>query len=217
MAKQNLEEYAYESIVKLIQGNHFKPGDFLLETELAEMFNLKSRTPIRHALGQLVARGFLEKKKKKGCYVPLASAEDARHVFFARETIESSAACSAAMHATREDVEELRAVVERESETGESGRKYDYSTLNEAFHTTIARISRNPYLQRYCEHIFWRSNIYVFLFGGYYTQPNFVKHMLSPPQHIRIVDAIENRDAEKARELMAQHVRFTFDRIFNLI
>ena len=217
MNKQNLEEYAYESIVKLIQENHFKPGDYLLETDLAERFQLKSRTPVRPALGQLVAKGFLEKKKKKGCLILPASAEDARDVFFARESIESAVAHAAAVNATDEDITDLRAIVDQEAETGASGRKYDYSTLNEAFHATIARISRNTYLTRYCEHIFWRSNVYVFLFGGYYTQKEYHRHLLSPPQHLRIVAAIEQREAEKARQLMAGHIRFTFDRIFNLI
>lgn len=67
MIKENLEEFAYTSIVKLILENHFKPGDSLLETELSKTLNL-SRTPVRHALGQLVAQGFLYKKKKRLLY-----------------------------------------------------------------------------------------------------------------------------------------------------
>ncbi len=217
MGKENLEEYAYNAIVRLIQANHFKPGDFLLETELSDLFGLKSRTPVRHALGQLVAKGFLEKKKKKGCYIPPVSAEDARHVFYAREIVEGSSAYCAARQATPEDIADLRAIVALEAQIGGSGNKLDYSKLNERFHATIGRIGRNAYLARYSEHLFWRSTIYVFLFGGYYTQPDFVRHMLSPPQHIGIVDAIGNRAAETARDLMAHHVRFTFERIFNLI
>ncbi|MCP4024614.1 MAG: GntR family transcriptional regulator, partial [Desulfobacteraceae bacterium] len=76
MAKENLEEFAYRAIIRLILENHFKPGDFILETELAEFLNL-SRTPVRHALGQLVAEGFLDKKKKKGCMIPSPSPSDA--------------------------------------------------------------------------------------------------------------------------------------------
>jgi DNA-binding GntR family transcriptional regulator len=63
MGDKNFEEFAYTAILELILGNRFKPGDFLLETELARDLEL-SRTPVRHALGQLVAEGFLEKKKK---------------------------------------------------------------------------------------------------------------------------------------------------------
>ncbi|MFH1153031.1 MAG: GntR family transcriptional regulator [Pseudomonadota bacterium] len=216
-AEQNLEEFAYKSIVKLIQENRFRPGDVLLETELSERFGLKSRTPVRHALGQLVASGFLEKRRKKGCFIPIASAEDAKQVFFARECIEGNAAFAAARQANAGDVADLRSIVDKEADTGRSGEKYDYSMLNQRFHETIARISRNSYFQRYSGHLFWRSQVYIFLFGGYYTQKDFVRHMLSPPQHIKIVDAIENRDANEARERMIAHIRFTFERIFTII
>lgn len=214
---QNLEEFAYNEIIKLIQENHFRPGDSLLESELTERFSLKSRTPVRHALGQLVANGFLEKRKKKGCFIPVATPEDAGEVFFARECVEGNAAYAAARNATKEDIADLRAIVSIESDTGKSGQKFDYSNLNKRFHETISRISRNKYFQKYSDHLYWRSHVYVFLFGGYYTESDFVQHMLSPPQHLKIVEAIENHDAEAARQWMVEHIRFTFDKIFTII
>lgn len=217
MPRKNLEELAYESIIRLIQDGHFKPGDVLIETELSDLLNIKSRTPIRHALGQLVAKGFLEKRKKKGCFIPLASGEDAKHVFFAREVVEGNAAFSAALHADAQDLEELHQILDLESEEGKAGNKFGYSSLNEAFHGIIARASKNVYLQRYSEHLVWRSSIYVFFFDAYYTQQDFVNHMHSPEQHQNIVRAIEERDAEKARELMGNHVRFIFDKLFKFI
>ena len=82
MAKNNLEEFAYKSIIRLILDNHFKPGDFLLETELSDSLNL-SRTPVRHALGQLVAEGLLDKKRKKGVLF-LRSARQMPVMFFSQ-------------------------------------------------------------------------------------------------------------------------------------
>lgn len=64
MVKENLDDVAYTEIMKLILENHFQPGDLMLETELSKSLNL-SRTPVRHALGKLVAEGFLDKKKKR--------------------------------------------------------------------------------------------------------------------------------------------------------
>lgn len=217
MAGKNLEEYAYESIVKLIQEGRFKPGDVLIETELSQMLDLKSRTPVRHALGQLVAKGFLEKRKKKGCFIPPANLEDAQQVFFARQVVESNAAFSAARNASPEDLAALHKVLELESETGRSGNKYGYSSLNASFHSLVAQAARNVYLKNICEHLVWRSSIYVFFFDGYYTRRDFENHMHSPGQHKDIVAAIENKEAEKARDLMADHVRFIFDKLFRFI
>ncbi|PCI29292.1 MAG: GntR family transcriptional regulator [SAR324 cluster bacterium] len=213
MAKENLEEFAYRSIIRLILKNKFKPGDFLLEIELAETLKL-SRTPVRHALGRLVGEGFLEKRKKKGCLISVPTSEDAKHVFFARENLEGLTATSAAMYATEDDIIELRTILEKEKKALVTYNKEDYSTTNEDFHLGIARMSRNIYLEKYCRNIFWRSNIYIFFFDNYYTQPTSIDEQYTPDQHIQIVDAIAEHDAEKAGELMRQHIHFTYAMLF---
>ena len=214
--KENIEEFAYNSIIALILENQYRPGDFLLESEITERLNLKSRTPVHHALVQLVARGFLKKKTKKGCFIPPLTPEDAEHVFFARESIELQAAASAALHASDEEIDELRMIVQQETEIGESGNIIGYSAINETFHNFIAQIGKNRYLQQYCQHIFWRSNCYVF-FRYYQFKASIAERefKVSPAQHWKIAEAIAKRDADEAGKLMKQHVRRTFENIFN--
>ncbi len=213
MTKKNLEEIAYISIVKLILENHYKPGDFLLETVLSKALDL-SRTPVRHALGQLVAEGFLDKKKKKGCFIPAASREDARHVFFARENIEGLTARSAARHATDKDVDFLWGLIQKEKSIKKGFSKIDYVKINGAFHMGIAKMSKNKYLEQYCRHSFWRSHSYILFFDNYYTgRIESGIQETGPRQHIQIVKAIENRNGEKAGNLMRQHVRTTYEQL----
>jgi len=215
MKKENLEEFAFDSIITLILENHYRPGDFLLETEITERLKLRSRTPVHHALGQLVAKGFLEKKSKKGCFIPPLTPEDAEHVFFARENIEFQTAASAALHASDEEIETLQTLIQKEVETGEAGDISGYSDINETFHNFIARISRNTYLQQYSKHIFWRSNCYIF-FRYYQFKMSLAERefKISPAQHMKITEAIAKRDADRAGQLMKQHVRRTFEAIF---
>jgi len=214
--KENLEEFAYDSIIALILENHYRPGDFLLETEITARLNLKSRTPVHHALGQLVAKGFLDKKSKKGCFIPPLTPEDAEHVFFARENIEFQTAASAALHASDAEIDKLQMIIRKEVETGESGNMTGYSAINETFHDSIAQISKNKYLQQYSQHIFWRSNSYIF-FRYYQFKLSMAERefKISPAQHIEITEAIAKRDADKAGKLMKQHVRRSFEGIFN--
>jgi DNA-binding GntR family transcriptional regulator len=200
----------------LILENHFKPGDFLLETELSDLLEL-SRTPVRSALGQLVAEGFLNKKKKKGCYIPSPSPQDARHVFYAREHIEGLTAASAARNATAGDVEYLYSLIEKEKNVENSGSqeaKIAYLTINENFHLGIARICLNKYLEQYCRHSFWRSHTYIFFFDRYYSGVDSSCQKISPKQHIEIATAIEERNEAKAADLMKRHVRTTFEKLF---
>jgi len=215
MKKENLEEFAYDSIITLILENHYRPGDFLLETEITERLKLRSRTPVHHALGQLVAKGFLEKKSKKGCFIPPLTPEDAEHVFFARENIEFQTAASAALHASDGEIETLQTLIQKEVETGEAGDISGYSDINETFHNFIAHISKNMYLQQYSKHIFWRSNCYIF-FRYYQFKMSLAERefKISPAQHMKITEAIAKRDADRAGQLMKQHVRRTFEGIF---
>ncbi|MEE4363242.1 MAG: GntR family transcriptional regulator [Desulfotignum sp.] len=213
MAKENFEEFAYTAILGLILDNRFKPGDFLFETELANSLGL-SRTPVRHALGQLVAEGFLEKKKKKGCYIPAVSARDAQQVFSLRENIEGLAAASAARFASDDDIVFLQALVEKEANPDSTLSKLDVLEINKAFHLGIARFSGNRYLEHYCRHIFWRSNVYVFFYDNYYRENIDYSKLKTPQQHARVVAALENRNDEKAGNLMKFHIRSTYEMLF---
>ena len=214
MKKENLEEFAYNAIMKLILSNHFQPGEFLLETEMMDLLNLKSRTPVHHALGQLVAKGFLDRKKKKGCCIPFATPEDAEHVFFVRGNIESQSAKSAAINASDEEIKDLELIIEKEVDIKKSGDIIAYSSINENFHACVARISKNRYLQQFSQYIFWRSNIYVF-FHHYKFKLKIKGDQLtySPLQHVKILTAIKNRKPEEAGELMLEHVRCTYNNI----
>lgn len=216
MAGKNLDEFAYKKIIELILKDQFKPGEFLLETELAESLGL-SRTPVRLALGQLVAEGFLDKKKKKGCFIPLPSPGDAKNVFFIREHLEGLAAEAAAACATREDIAFLDDIVEREKALGslkDEAVKVASLSLNEEFHMGIARISRNPYIEQYSRHSFWRSHTYICFYDRAYIGLTPGPQSVGPRQHIDLVRTIESGDTAAAKKLMRTHVRTTFDMLF---
>jgi DNA-binding GntR family transcriptional regulator len=214
MAKEEIEENVYRSIIKMILDNQLKPGDLLLETELANKLQV-SRTPVRQALGRLVAQGFLDKRKKKGCIIPIPDAQDAKQVFLARETIEGQTAASSARCATKADIEELKILQQEQDQAFFSNNKEVYSLLNEKFHLGIARMSNNKYLERYCQHIFWRSNTYIFFFDHYYRpKPVNDKTHLTPHQHKNIINAIEKGEADNAKNFMIKHIQHSFDVLF---
>ncbi len=212
--KEDIEDHVYRAIIKMILDNQLKPGDLLLETELANKLEV-SRTPVRQALGRLVAQGFLDKKKKKGYLIPLPDAEDAKQVFLARETIEGQTSFNAALNATPADIEELLSIQKKQDDAFRLNDKETYSLLNEQFHLGIARMSNNKYLERYCHHIFWRSNTYIFFFDRYYRPKPINDEMhLTPEQHSNIIDAISKKEAELAKKYMIEHIQHTYAVLF---
>jgi DNA-binding GntR family transcriptional regulator len=207
----NLAEEAYRAIIRMILANRFRPGAQLLETELAEQLGY-SRTPVSVALSRLVAEGFLEKRPKMGCLIPVPNADDARKVFYARQIIEGQTAAAAARHASEADLDELRKALELQDHSLEVGSREGFSDSNEAFHLGIARMSRNPYFERYCRHAFWRSNTYVFFFDTFYQNlQQSAPSSRTAVYHRNILEAIVRRDAEAARKLMEQHVEVTYE------
>ena len=55
--------------------------------------------------------------------------------------------------------------------------------------------------------MFWRSNVYIFYFDQFYKPPSNVNIVHeTPAQHINIVQAIKNRDPDKARSIMKEHI-----------
>lgn len=215
--KINQEDVAYRAIIRMIVENQVRPGDYLLETSIAENLGL-SRTPVSHALGRLLAEGFLEKRSKRGYILPFPSPEDARHVFSVRQILEGQAAAEAAVAIRPEDFPTLdRYLQECEASVLQGDKEY-FSSTNEIFHLGIARLSGNPYLERYVRQMFWRSNLYIFFFDGFYRNSgNSVPIQKTPIQHRRIGDAIKAKDPDLASRLMQEHILHTYTSMVSVL
>ncbi|NLH94619.1 MAG: GntR family transcriptional regulator [Synergistaceae bacterium] len=212
MEKTSAEDRAYREIIQLILSGQFRPGDFLLEVDLAPRLDM-SRTPVSRALGRLVAEGFLNKMPKKGCYIPFPSPEDAEQIFFARMAVEGQAAASAALKATNQEIRKLKRILKADQEAVASASKESFAQINEQFHLGIARASRNVYLEKWVINSFWRSNIYIFYFDSFYKTPvrEEVPPQRTPSQHAAIMKAIEERNPEEAALQMREHIRNTYE------
>lgn len=205
----NTEERAYRSIMHLILSGHYRPGDFLLEQEIAEKLGM-SRTPVSRALARLVVEGFLEKMPKKGCFIPLPTPEDAENVFFARKAVESQAAAAASVNARKEEIEHLEKIIQDDIVAVSKHSKEDYAQINEEFHLGVAKASHNPYLLKWVQNIFWRSNVYVFYFDSFYKLPQQSTPQKTPSQHYAIMQAIARRDSAAAAREMEKHIAHTY-------
>ncbi len=208
----NAEERAYRSILALVLSGEYKPGDFLLELDLAPKLGM-SRTPVSRALARLVTEGFLARMPKKGCYIPFPTPEDAEQVFFARMAVESQSAAAAALHASDEEIQELYTLLPGDAKAVETREKSSFFTINEQFHMGIARIGRNLYLEKWCRHIFWRSNVYVLYFDSFYRPQENILPQKTPEQHKAILEALDSRNPQKAAEAMREHIRYTYEQL----
>lgn len=205
----NAEEKAYRFIISSILSGQYHPGDFLLELDLAEKLQM-SRTPVSRALTRLLSEGFLNKMPKKGCYIPVPTPADAELIFSARMCAEAEAAGLAAKNASLEEMRKLALFLDEDKLAYERKDREGWANVNEAFHLGIAQISHNPYVEKWVQNMFWRSNVYIFYFDGFYKDTDVVVVHETPAQHDAVMKAIRDRDADEARALMRNHVRTTY-------
>ena len=134
---------AYSLILEAIDIGIYKPGDRLVESDLADSFGV-SRTPIREALQRLETQSLLTRDGRSLIVSSLDHSQMAE-LYIVRAELEGLAANLAAKHATSEEVKVLQDMVD-------SDRKIisDPSALarsNRRFHKQIHLASHNRFDQ----------------------------------------------------------------------
>ncbi|MDD4835717.1 MAG: GntR family transcriptional regulator [Synergistales bacterium] len=198
-------------ILDLIEDLRLMPGEPLYETTLASELGM-GRTGVRNALTFLEGTGFLESEPgKRGYRMPGLSAQDMEDVFSMRALLEGEAASAAARKATLDDVAHLRHLNEMEESFALSNLPREYRSINLEFHCSIVRIGGNSYLERVFHPVFWRSRLYIMFVGRFQplVAPADQGITNTPLEHRRIIDAIESRDQEGAKEAALAHLRDT--------
>lgn len=172
------------------------------EEDLANQLGV-SRTPVREALIRLDSTGFISLRPGRGALLQPVSERDYLEWLQLREQLEGFAAREAALNASQRDVLALRLLFEPFLEPGVAESKPKlYSQANVAFHIEIIRLANNHLLERV-----WAS------FGhrqtSYRRQTIARLHRSSDSlrEHLAIIDAIEQRDADRAEALARAHVR----------
>lgn len=207
---------AFKEIVSLVMNHTYKPGDRLFETVLSTQLGL-SRTPVRMALAKLVSMQFLDKKDgERGYSIPLLTPDDMFQAFQTRAFLESQAIASATLRMDNKNIRILEDINAKEKEAFMGGNRFEYSVLNEQFHFVILDYSENIYFARLARELLWRCNLYSFFFANFYHglnngDVNDSRRQRSFSEHAAIIDALKNRDANEAENLMFYHVKNTYE------
>lgn len=195
-----LRELVLEAIREAIKGGTLKPRERLMEIQLAEELGV-SRTPIREALRKLELEGFIVMVPRKGAYVADISFKDIADVFEIRIALESLAAGLAAERITDEEMEEMeRHLVEK----ADAIARQDMERLVEVdtkFHEAIYKASRNQRLMIIINNL--REQIQRFRTTSL-AYPGRMQQSLN--EHRQLVEAIQSRDPQLARQLAQEHI-----------
>lgn len=200
----SLAEKAYQILVKKVTRLELGPGTVLAEKTLMADLGI-GRTPIREALQRLAIEGLVSHQPNRGMFVTDISATSVQHIYEFRGLIEGFTAKLAAMRGSEEDIRELTMLQSRLARATEENDIDRYVSLDHLFHRTLARASRNSYLEEVVPRIF---NLHLRLWffisnktGNWHPTAHAHEEMTNA-----VVDALTRREPEQAELAMKTYI-----------
>ncbi|MCY1654732.1 GntR family transcriptional regulator [Streptomyces sp. NPDC047726] len=196
-----LRERVYEALLELITTRALRPGQHLVESELAGHLGV-SRQPVREALQRLNTEGWVDLRPAQGAFVHEPTEEEADQLLSVRTLLEAEAARLAAAHSGRAGIEALEELCAR-GEQAVADDDVDLAVAtNAAFHAKVMELAGNVVLSELAAQVDRRVR-------WYYTPVARRRGTRSWIEHRELIAAIASRDEGRATEVMRAHTEHT--------
>lgn len=192
---------AYSMILEAIDIGSYRPGDRLVESELAERFGV-SRTPVREALQRLETQSLLA-RDGRSLIVASLDHNQMSELYVVRRELEGLAAALAARHATDEEVRILREMVEEDNALVDDPPAL--ARANRRFHKQIHLASHNRYLVQQLDLVHRTMALMATT-----SLAAAGRTKIAQSEHDRIVSAIEAKDEAAAGQALRDHISIAF-------
>lgn len=197
-APRLVRDRVYERLLLDIVCRELAPGVTLNEDALVRAYG-SGKYGIREALQRLAVEGLVTRRPRVGTLVKELSIVDLRHVFECRVLLESHCAALAVFRASARQIEAVRRAYDG-VETVIAAR--DWRTLvlmDQAFHRELAAATGNTHLVQMVSAL--HNNALRFWHYGLSFRPADAL-LWEVEQHMRVVEALEARDADAAQQSM---------------
>lgn len=169
------------------------------EKELTEALGV-SRTPIREAMTLLEQEGFLRTVPRRGVYILRKTKKEIVEMIYMWAALESIAARLATLRASDEDIAALRRMFDHFGDTTPAAHIEEYSEANITFHQSLVELSKSPIIIETVKNIFVHVRAIRRM-----TIAQSDRAARSIVDHMRIIEALEQRDTELVEQLVRQH------------
>lgn len=200
--RPTLMSQALQEIREAIRKGKLKPGDRLVEMQLAKEMRI-SRFPIREALRYLEKEGLVETKPFKGTYVAKLTERDMEELYSLRSAIEAFAVRILIKHIDAEKIKKLESIFQSMQQASKNEDLDKLISEDFRFHQTICELSDHRKLLEVW--LTLENQLRVFLtiekqlFGN---SAQFVK------SHIPILEAIQERKIRPAQKAIRDHLNW---------
>ena len=180
-----------------------KPGERLIETELAEQFGT-SRGPIRDAFKELEQVGLVHTKPRRGTFVARFDTKDIFEIYTLRQALETTAVQLAASNNENTDsaAADLEATLAALSAAYKNGDRRTMSEADLAFHRLIVNLSGQRRLLEAWERV---ADQTLVLLGELSSHRPDIGLAIS--EHRRVAKFVTDNDADGASEALSAHLK----------
>jgi DNA-binding GntR family transcriptional regulator len=198
----SLKDRIYEALKETIAAMNIYEGTGeprLDERQLSEDLGV-SRTPVREAIARLEQEGLVRIVPRRGVFVARKTKTEILEMITVWAALESMASRLITENATDEEIASLRALFATiEGDTAQANID-EYSGMNIRFHQAIIKLSKSKLIETMTETLFIHMrSIRVRTIGeNDRAQRSIIDHM-------NIIKALEDRDAQLAERLSREH------------
>lgn len=208
MKQKNSFEEAYSLILEEIISGSLKPGEVVTEVYLAEKYGI-SRTPVREALSRFQCEGLINTSNRTKRIYSL-SIQDIEEIFELKKLIEGDITLKAAENLTVAQAKELKQIVTEMTELSEFGPENEaqeeellqkWLDLDKKFHNILFSACGNQRAQQFIQrlNLQWHR-----LKIGLVAIEGRIGHAIL--EHREIANAVIEKNPDKAREIMIEHL-----------
>jgi DNA-binding GntR family transcriptional regulator len=206
-----LHQRIYETLRAEVISGQRKPGELLGEAELARSWGV-SRSPIREALRQLEQHNLVRWAPRRGATVAELTVAGLRDIYEVREALEALSAGLAAERGSSADLAKMRDLAADIKQTQDEGDYMRAIMLDDEFHRLMASTTRNRMLESQSGRVLDRVIMARMMVR---EEPGRIQEIVH--EHQAILDALGQRDAKKAAEQAALHIRNARVRLMELL
>lgn len=194
--RRTTQELVFAFLRDAILSGRLRGGSRLVQDRIASELSV-SRVPVREALLQLEAEGLVRMEAHRGASVVWLSPEEIAEIFELRGLLTYHAVKQVVPDLTDDQIARLEKLAKRQgNETNMAAR----SRLNHQFYAVLYERLRRPRFQSMLEKLEREVERYL--------EPLERPHL----GHADVVDALRNRDAERAASILRSHLETVGER-----
>ena len=197
-SEQPLREVVASQLRSMILGGELKPGQRLVEGQLAERLGV-SRNPVREAMRSLEATGLIEVVPRRGAHVCAIDKCEVHHIQRIRTLVEGYAVEQAALRQDPDSVGRILRCLEDGRAATERGDAVTAAIHHRDFHIAVEEAAGIPFLRQVLDPLRQQTELV-------FSVVTDSRGDITWEEHQAIYDAVASGNAECAKELIRQHI-----------